>query len=218
MSTAVDSGSLIADGTVQSLSAPTVAGVYRVVVDLGAMASGDGVSMVAKMKVLSGGTVRKTFDEAFVDTQVGDNILRHSLFVIAPQGCEFTLEQTAGVNRSYPFWVDKLADVVVVADGTKTLDGTQQTLVVATDNDELSLLTDHALQVGGDTVVVNLFSSVLPGGTTRVVEQLALTGSQSDPDVIRQSIPYPSPHTFSPTLHLTTGVNHNVPWALCRIT
>ncbi len=218
MSTAVDSGSLIADGTEQSLSAPTVAGVYRVVVDLGEMASGDGVSMVAKLKVLSGGTVRKTFDEAFVDAQLGDNILRHSLYVIAPQGCEFTLEQTAGVNRNYPFWVDKLADVVVVAEGTKVLDGTQQTLVTATDNDELSLLTDHALQAGGDTVVVNLFASVLLGGTTRIVEQLTLAGAQSDPDIIRQSIPYPSSHSFAPTLQRTVGANHNVPWALCRIT
>ncbi len=219
MSTVVNSSpTFTADGSAQSLSAPTVAGVYRLLIDLSNMAASDAITLIAKQKILGGGVVRNVFDEDFVDAQVDPDKIQHSMYVVAPQGCEFTLEQTAGVNRVYPYTVDKLSDVVVAASGTKTLDGTALSLGVSVDNDEFTLLTDHAEQIGGDTVVIRLKGPATSGGTERIIEELTLAGAQVAPDIIRQSTVMVSPFSIEAEIENTGGANHDVPWALVKHT
>jgi hypothetical protein len=217
MSTQVASGTLTADGTEQTLASPTAVGTYRLTVDLSAMVASDSVRIRANMKVLSGGTNQTTINEVISDAQVAPDIIRHSMIVVAPQGMQFTFQQTAGTNHQYPYWVDKISNITVKASGTLTLDGTEQTLTTQTANDEYVLLTDHDAQVGGDTVVVRIKVPVLSGGTARVIEQLTLTGAQALPDILRQSIPIISPHSISVTVEKTAGVNHNIPWALVTL-
>lgn len=54
----VASGTVTTDGTEQTLSIQTAAGVYQLVVDRNAMLAADGVILRSKTKVLTGGTVR----------------------------------------------------------------------------------------------------------------------------------------------------------------
>jgi hypothetical protein len=140
--------------------------------------------------------------------------------VVAPYGCTFTIQRTAGTNRAYIYRVDRIASCTVLAEGTLTFtDGTEQTLSTQTVNAVYVMLSDHTNQAGGDTVVARLKTTAITGGTLRVVEMVTLIGAQADASGLarQQSVAEPSDYQTAISLQKTAGANHAVPWALCQV-
>lgn len=96
-------------GTEHFLSSPNVAGVFTLHVDTQAMASGDTLELRAYQTVLSGGTARVALFKSYSGAQPADDYIQIS----DPLGNEltdanalrFSLKQTAGTGRSYPWKV-----------------------------------------------------------------------------------------------------------------
>lgn len=213
--------SILTDGTVQTLYAPPSAGIYLVVIDVSPMQAGDSIILACTAKVRAAGSALNVWPPlTLTDAQVEPNIVRRSMVVVAPQGCTFTIQKTAGTNRTYSYRVDKIASCTVIAEGTLTFtNNVKQTLTTSAINGVFVLLTDHSAQAGGDTVIARLETAVVVSGSLKVVEMVTLTGAQSDALGLarQQSVAEPSDYSMSPTLQLSAGANHSVPWALCQV-
>ena len=93
-------------GTEHSLAAPTTAKTRQLVVDLNAMVSGDIVELRLKRKTLSAGTERLHRLAVFAHAQTEPIVV--SIPLASPHGATFTLKQTAGTARSFPWSVETL--------------------------------------------------------------------------------------------------------------
>lgn len=82
------------------------AGVYELEVDANALASGDTLELRVYTKVLSGGTQRQYLLATFTGAQAQPNL--KSPPIVALNGAKFTLKQTAGTGRSFPWQVTTL--------------------------------------------------------------------------------------------------------------
>ena len=101
MATSNDDGSQTATGGEDTLSSPiTVAGSYVLMVDTSAMVNGDKLILRAKTKVRSVGTTRLAHVQ-------GEPVIV-SIPVASTNEIVFTLEQTAGTGRAYPWEIVEL--------------------------------------------------------------------------------------------------------------
>lgn len=91
--------------TEHSLLSTALSGVFALDVDLGAMQAGDTVEIRVKKKVRTGGTKRVVYKETYVDAQVEPDTIVSSVPVPGNVEVEFTLKQTAGSARTYPWKV-----------------------------------------------------------------------------------------------------------------
>lgn len=89
--------------TEHSLAAPSTNKTRVLRVDLGAMVAGDTVELRIKTPVLAAGTVRDQYYQTYVGL-IGTPIIE-SVPVSSNQGATFTLKQTTGTGRAYPWAV-----------------------------------------------------------------------------------------------------------------
>jgi hypothetical protein len=89
--------------TEHTLAAPSTNKTRVLRVDLGAMVAGDTVELRIKTAVLSGGTVREQQNWTYANV-VGSPIFE-SIPISSNQGATFTLKQTTGTGRAYPWAV-----------------------------------------------------------------------------------------------------------------
>jgi hypothetical protein len=89
--------------TEHQLAAPSTSKTRVLRVDLGAMVAGDTVELRIKTAVLAAGTVRDQHYLTYVNA-VGVPIVE-SVPISSNQGATFTLKQTTGTGRSYPWAV-----------------------------------------------------------------------------------------------------------------
>jgi hypothetical protein len=89
--------------TEHTLAAPATSKTRVLRVDLGAMVSGDIVELRIKSAVLSAGTVRDQYYQTYANA-IGVPIIE-SVPITSTQGATFTLKQTAGTGRAYPWAV-----------------------------------------------------------------------------------------------------------------
>ena len=89
-------------GTEHTLKADTAAGCYELHADLKAMLAGDTVVLRLKEAVLSGGTTRTVVIGTFVGAIAEPNI-KVLIATAFDLGVTATLQQTAGVARSFPW-------------------------------------------------------------------------------------------------------------------
>lgn len=90
-----------------------VAGTYTLHVDANAMAAGDTLELRIYQMVLTGGTRRVAYFDVFVDAQDGSNTDKAPIKISVPVSNEltdagalrFTLKQTTGTGRSFPWKV-----------------------------------------------------------------------------------------------------------------
>lgn len=100
-------------GTEHQLADTATAGVYTFHVDASSMVAGDVLELRVYQMELTGGTSRVLFYQAYYGTQPIDDVLKVSL----PIGNEltdatslrFSLKQTFGTGRAYPWKVLKYA-------------------------------------------------------------------------------------------------------------
>lgn len=213
--------SVTTDGSVQTLFSTTLAGVFVLSIDCAANAGGDTISVAALAKVRSAGSALNVFAPVSITgVQVEPNITQRTMVVVAPYGCSFTIQKTAGTNRAYPYRVDRIASCTVLAEGTLTFaNGVEQTLSTQTVNAVYVMLSDHTAQAGGDTVIARLKVAPISGGTLRVVEMVTLVDAQANASGLarQQSVAEPSDYQTAISLQKTAGANHSVPWALCQV-
>ena len=88
-----------------------VAGVYSLHVDKNAMASGDTLELRVYQMVLTGGTRRPAYKVVFTGAQDADDLIAVSVPIaneLTDSGSlRFTLKQTAGAGRAFPWKVLK---------------------------------------------------------------------------------------------------------------
>lgn len=103
------SGTKLADGTEQLLTAVNVVGTFTLHVDTVNMGGGDKLQLRVYQTVLTGGTPRVAFEAEFDDAQSGDDLIKISVPIsndlLDTNSLKFTLKQTAGVNRNYDWKV-----------------------------------------------------------------------------------------------------------------
>ena|SRR5260370_1313620 len=102
--------------------------------------------------------------------------------------------------------------------GTITLASSTETNFMAADtsNKVYVLKADLSTMVGGDVVVLRIYTKAKPGGTERIAFQQTFTGVQS-PDPIWYSDPIPEDVSFRATIQATTGGLHSYDWDIITI-
>ena len=88
--------------TRHQLSAPSFQGIYTLVVDTFAMASGDTLIISIDMRAASGTSERTVYSITYNDAQTLEPI-KITIPVCAPFSSSFYIQQTAGTARSYPW-------------------------------------------------------------------------------------------------------------------
>lgn len=92
-------------GTEHTLASITSSKTLVLVVDLINMAASDIVELRVKTKVLSGGTLRTAYYQRYVDAQAADDVIALSIPIPSDIQADFTLKQTVGTGRNFPWKV-----------------------------------------------------------------------------------------------------------------
>ena len=100
-------------GTEHTLLDVAIAGTFTLHVDANAMAAGDIVELRVYQIVLTGGTRRVAYFQVYSGAQPADDLIKISVPIsneLTDAGSiRFTLKQTAGTGRSFPWKVLKYA-------------------------------------------------------------------------------------------------------------
>lgn len=93
--------------TLNATSPNTVDGVYQFWVDTANMVAGDTLELRVKEKVISAGTQRLVY----LATQVGATLEKAQVIpsVVLLHGWDFTLKQTTGTGRDFPWSIRKIS-------------------------------------------------------------------------------------------------------------
>ena len=100
-------------GTEHTLADVAAVGTFTLHVDSNAMAAGDAVELRIYQIVLTGGTRRVAYFQSYFDAQSADDKIKISVPIsneLTDTGSlRFSLKQTAGTGRSFPWKVLKYA-------------------------------------------------------------------------------------------------------------
>lgn len=100
-------------GTEHFLTSPNVAGTFTLHVDAINMASGDTLELRIYQMVLTAGTSRVAYFASWVGAQPADDIIKISVPIsnelTDTNALRFSLKQTAGTGRAFPWKVLKYA-------------------------------------------------------------------------------------------------------------
>lgn len=91
--------------TEHTLATQTNNKTFVLVVDCNAMVAGDVLELRIKTKVLTGGTLRSAYLMTFYGAQPTDDLVKFSVPIPSDIEAVFTLKQTFGTSRSYPWKV-----------------------------------------------------------------------------------------------------------------
>lgn len=106
MATSNSNGSLTATGGEDNIQTITTSGSFVLTIDTNAMALGDEIVIRVKHKVRSVGTTRLYDEVVYAHNQ--DRQVKISIPAPSTNEVVFTLEQTAGTNRTYPWEILEL--------------------------------------------------------------------------------------------------------------
>lgn len=202
-------------GTEHTLATPATNQCRVLRVDLGAMVSGDTVELRVKTAVLLGGTVRDQIYQTYSNAR-GEPIIE-TIPVGSDQGATFTLKQTTGTARSYP-WAVITTGITMVAEssGTQTaVIGTPHTLAAPVTNKTRVLRVDCGAMVTGDITELRIQTPVLAAGTIR--DQYYRTFANTLGVSIVESAPVSSNQGATYILRQTAGVGRAYPWAVLTL-
>lgn len=112
--TAYASGTQSATVTTEHfLSSPNVAGAFTLHVDTNAMVAGDVLELRVYQMVLTGGTARVAYFATYQGAQPADDLIKISVPIsnelTDTNSLRFSLKQTEGTSRSFPWKVLKYA-------------------------------------------------------------------------------------------------------------
>jgi len=87
----------------------TTDGIYQLVVDVSVLTLGDTLELRVKEKALTAGTQRTVETWVLIHAQHADSNLWVSPSLILLHGWDFTLKQTAGTGRAFPWSIRKVS-------------------------------------------------------------------------------------------------------------
>jgi hypothetical protein len=100
-------------GTEHFLTSPNVVGTFTFHVDTINMAAGDIIELRVYQMVLTGGTQRVAYFTTYSDAQLADDLIKISVPIsnelTDTNSLRFSLKQTAGTGRAFPWKVLKYA-------------------------------------------------------------------------------------------------------------
>lgn len=98
-------------GTEHNLANVAIAGTFTLHVDKNAMAAGDLLELRIYQMVLTGGTARVAYKTSYFDAQLADDLIAISVPIsnelTDSTSLQFTLKQTLGTGRSFPWKILK---------------------------------------------------------------------------------------------------------------
>jgi hypothetical protein len=92
-------------GTEHTLATITTAGIYQLYVDIAALVAGDLVELRTYGKARPTDTERLLYGPFTLGPIVPGQLLIPSPAIISPHSCRFSLKQTAGTGRAFPWAV-----------------------------------------------------------------------------------------------------------------
>lgn len=198
------------------LSSPTSAGYYQLMVDLNAMVVGDILRLKVKIPARNGGTKRIAFEAMYGLMAPGSKIAISPAIPVVDDS-DFTLEQTDGTGRSYPWAVIKSpATLTRFADDSQTaVINTEHNLSSPTAAGYYQLIVDLNAMVNADVLVLRVKSPARNGGTKREVYQ-AVYGPVAPGSKIAVSPPIPIIDDSDFTLQQVAGTGRAYPWAVIK--
>ena len=105
--------------------------------------------------------------------------------------------------------------LVAAANGTQAATiNTEHALSTQTTVGVYVLRVDCGAMASGDTTVIRLKTKALTGGTSRIEQEVSLTGAQAKPNWC--SDPIPVDVEVACTLTQTAGTGRSYPWKLLR--
>lgn len=105
--------------------------------------------------------------------------------------------------------------LTAVANGTQAATiSTEHSLTQQTGIGIYVLVVDTAAMASGDTLVVRLKTKVLSEGTSRITQEITMTGAQTVPNW--RSEPIPVDVEIIATLLQSAGTGRSYPWKLLR--
>lgn len=221
MATVVGEGTLLADGTVQTVVSSALAATFQFMIRLNNLSgASDSVTIRIRSKIGSSGTMRTVYSQTFSDTQAAPNIVR--VGPPLPSGWEYevTLEQTGGTFRNFDWRLDAIGSLTVAGSGTQAIANTVETTVHSTaDNATYVLAVDLGAMAATDGVTLRMRSPVLGGGTQEVVYDYTPTaaGAQSDPNILMLSLPLSGAHGVEGSIQQDHSNNRSYPWAMYKV-
>lgn len=100
--------------------------------------------------------------------------------------------------------------------GTKTSDGTEQTLATIIANNTFELTLNLTNMVNGDVLVVRIKTKVLTGSTVAEIWKAIFTNNQGTLVVVK-GIPVTSPFEYVATIELDVGSNKAFEWSIAEL-
>lgn len=204
-------------GTEHTLDTQTVNGIYELEVDANAMVNGDEVELRCYYTVLSGGTERLLFYRCLQHGQT--EAIQFSPVIPSDISCRFTLKQTVGTGRAFPWKNVKCGTVTLVGSGTQTtVIGTEHTLDTEVTSGIFVPVFDVSAFVGGatpDEGEINVYETLLSAGTERKAWSIGLKDNMSED--AKMIPPVVSDISTRLTLKQTAGSARAVPWKLLAV-
>ena len=108
----------------------------------------------------------------------------------------------------------------LIDSGTKTTDGTEQTLYAGVTNRVTQLLVNMDESTSGETIVIREKIKVLTGDSVALVKSTTLTGADGGlpgSAVIFQTDPLPCTFGVTYTIQKTGGTNRDYKWAVTEL-
>ena len=165
--TVTTSGSLLADGTEQSIAASGVSGIYYLVLDASAMQSGDTLRIFANLRAINGGALGTVLDTEISGAQDTPVIITDPFG--SPYGIEFFIEQTAGTYRTYPYSLERIGNCQAEHEDSLLMDGTEQGLLDFNNNLDSWIVIDTDPIDPADEFTLRCYRKVLLAGDDELV-------------------------------------------------
>lgn len=192
----------------------TTAGIYCLVVDTSNMTTTDKTILRAKTKCRSGDTSRLAFYSTFLNNSGN----AYSPPVPIDTEVLFTLEQTDGTGRAFPWNILNLGgSCTSSASGSQTATVTTEHTLGSeiTVAGTYMLVVDTANMVNGDTLELRV-KTKCKSGSSAVLHQLATFADvQVTPNKYSMPVPIDTGVTF--TLKQTTGTGRAFPWNVLKV-
>lgn len=201
----------------------TTAGIYALAVDANALTDDERLEIIAKQKVLSGGTERVAW-QASVEAADGlDAPVILTPAFVTPQHLAFYLEQTGGTLRTFPCEIIDLgnSNVSVSASGTsaaadRTL-GTTHWLSTRSDGKTYVLLVDLGAKGNTERLTIDVEFKVRSTGTRRLLWRETIGERVEEGSPIWISPPIPALQETRVGITEAGSSEASYPWAMVAL-
>lgn len=220
MVTAVAEGTTLADGTAQSIYSTGLDATFQFTLDISAMQGGDTltVSIISNLSIIVG-SKRTVYSQTFSGAPSGAGIVQVGPPLPCTRLFEVQIQQTAGVNRSYPWRVDTLGIATEVGSGSALPASTAETELFNTATPGIYVLAVNlSTMQAGEIVTLRAYETIVAAGAQKLAYQyITPTGVQVTPNILMFSLPLGCPYGGKFTLQQNTTNSRSYSWIVFKV-